>query len=98
MADTRIESRVNVLLIVAVLSTLGLLLTAAYKGWREEHGWHSGHAGEGSAIIADITVNLGGMPRQEHCQTCHPEGRAAVWDSIQSFRAQPPQYRSPFDG
>ena len=78
MARTRIESRVNILLIVAVLSTLGLLLTAGYKGWREEHGWHAGHAGKGSAIMADITVNLGGTPKQEHCLTCHPEGRPAV--------------------
>ena len=68
----------NILLIVALLSTLGLLLTAGYKGWKEEHGWHSGHARKGSAVIADITVNLGGTPKQEHCQTCHPEGRQAV--------------------
>jgi mono/diheme cytochrome c family protein len=78
MAETRIESRVNILLIVALLSTLGLLLTAGYKGWREEHGWHAGHTGKGSAIIADVTVNLGGTPKQEHCLTCHPEGRPAA--------------------
>ena len=32
----------------------------------------------GSHHIANITVNLGGTPKQEHCRTCHPEGRAAV--------------------
>ena len=72
----------NILLIVALLSTLGLLLTAGYKGWREEHGWHAGHTGKSSAIIADITVNLGGTPKQEHCLTCHPEGRPAVAGAI----------------
>ena len=89
MAHTRIESRVNVLLIVAVLSTLCLLLIAAYRGWREEHGWHSGHTGKGSAVIADITVNLGGMPQQEHCQTCHPEGRLVMGEHSMPSRNHP---------
>ncbi|OGP92553.1 MAG: hypothetical protein A2156_08760 [Deltaproteobacteria bacterium RBG_16_48_10] len=30
-----------------------------------------------SEIIADITVNLSGIPHREHCMTCHPQGNAA---------------------
>ena len=29
-----------------------------------------------SPHVANITVSLGVTPKQEHCQTCHPEGRA----------------------
>jgi hypothetical protein len=49
MAQTRIESRINVLLYGTAFH-FGLMLAAGYKGWRE-HRWHAGHAGKGSTII-----------------------------------------------
>jgi mono/diheme cytochrome c family protein len=65
------------LLLVAIFLTLSLLLVLAYKGWKEDHALHpSGHEGS-SKIIADITINLSGIPYREHCMTCHPQGKAA---------------------
>ncbi len=69
------SSTINVLLISATAACLALLLTWACKGWKEESVWHRGHGGGHGPVIANITVNLGGRPVQEHCQTCHPDGR-----------------------
>lgn len=67
-------SWINTLLFVATFLTLSLVLVAAYKGWREDRALHPGGE-KHSGIIADITVNLSGTPHQEHCLTCHPQGR-----------------------
>jgi cytochrome c2 len=64
-------------LLAATFLTLTLLVIAGYRAWREEYAWHYSHQGGVSPHIANITVNLGGTPKQEHCQTCHPQGRAA---------------------
>jgi len=65
------------LLLVAIFLTVSLLLVLAYKGWKEDHALHpSDHEGS-SKIIADITINLSGIPYREHCMTCHPQGKAA---------------------
>ena len=70
-------SWLNALLLVAIFLTLGLVLVLAYKGWKEGHALHpSDHEGS-SKIIADITINLSGIPYREHCMTCHPQGKAA---------------------
>jgi len=70
-------SWLNALLLVAIFLTLSLVLVLAYKGWQEDHALHpSGHEGP-SKIIAEITVNLSGIPYREHCMTCHPQGKAA---------------------
>ena len=52
-------------------------MVAAYRGWKEDRALHYSDQAGHSAIIADITVNLSGIPHQEHCLTCHPQGRAA---------------------
>jgi cytochrome c2 len=70
-------STVNACFFAAIGLTLFLLLVWVYKGLRDEHIWHHGHAGTYGPAIANITVNLGGTPVQEHCQTCHPDGRPA---------------------
>ena len=74
----RIESLINLLLLVSLGLTLSLLLVWAYKGWEEQSGRYYRYDKTGAHHIANITVNLGGMPIQEHCRTCHPEGRTAV--------------------
>ncbi len=66
----------NTLLFVATFLTLGLILFSAYKGWKEDRALHLGQE-DHSAMIANITINLSGIPHQEHCLTCHPQGRAA---------------------
>ncbi len=63
---------------VAIVLTLGLLILWSYKGWEEQSGRYYRYGKMGSHHIANITVNLGGSSKQEHCRTCHPEGRAAV--------------------
>ncbi len=63
---------------VAIILTLGLLILWSYKGREERSGRYYRYEKIRSHHIANITVNLGGIPRQEHCRTCHPEGRAAV--------------------
>lgn len=72
------ETTISRLLLAAVAASLALLAVWAYTGYREEHGWHHGHTHGGQAVIADMTVNLNGIPRQEHCQTCHPDGAPAA--------------------
>lgn len=70
-------SWLNALLLLTIFSTLSLALVLAYKGWKEDHVLHhSDHEGA-SRIIADITVNLSGIPYREHCMTCHPQGKTA---------------------
>ncbi len=67
----------NWLLLAASFLCLALVLALAYRGWREDHILHpTGHGGH-SGVIADISVNLGGVTHQEHCLTCHPQGKAA---------------------
>jgi mono/diheme cytochrome c family protein len=68
-------STINILFFTGVVAALSLLLAWAYRGWEEEYGWHHSHAGRDRPVIANITVNLGGKVIQEHCQTCHSEGR-----------------------
>jgi mono/diheme cytochrome c family protein len=68
---------VNWLLLTATFLTLALVLASTYRGWREDRVLHPmGEAGH-SGMIADISVNLSGLPHQEHCLTCHPQGKAA---------------------
>lgn len=70
-------SWINTLLLLATIAAVGVVVLAVYKGWREDHALHYfNHSGH-SAVISDITVNLNGIPHQEHCLTCHPQGRAA---------------------
>ncbi len=65
----------NTLLLITTFLTLGLVLISAYKGWKENRALHySGPAGH-SGVIADITLNLSGIPHQEHCLTCHFDGK-----------------------
>src|SRR4030042_1612484 len=67
----------NTVLLAAVFLTLGLLLLNVYRGWKEDRTLHySDHSGH-SEIIADISINLSGVPRREHCLTCHPQGKGA---------------------
>jgi cytochrome c2 len=70
-------SWLSALLLVAIFLTLSLALVLAYKGWKEDQVLHHSDQEEGSKIIADITVNLGGIPYREHCMTCHPQGKSA---------------------
>ncbi len=68
---------VNSLLLTAIFLTLALVLASAYRGWRDDRILHpTGHAGH-SGVIADISVNLSGVSHQEHCLTCHPQGKTA---------------------
>lgn len=69
---------VNKLLLAATLLSLGLVLFWTYKGWKEDRALHYSDAAGHYEIIADITVNLSGIPKQEHCLTCHPQGRSAI--------------------
>src|SRR3972149_5822458 len=66
-------SWINTLLFVATFLPLSLVVIAAYKGWREDRAAHYSDQAGHSGIIADITVNLSGIPYQEHCLTCHPQ-------------------------
>jgi hypothetical protein len=76
--DREGPSWLNALLLGAIFLTLCLVLILAYRGWEEDHALHhSDHEGA-SKIIADITVNLSGVPYREHCMTCHPQGKAAT--------------------
>ena len=75
--DPKGPSWSNALLCAAIFLALSLALLLAYRGWKEDHALHhSDHEGA-SEIIADITVNLSGVPYREHCMTCHPQGKAA---------------------
>jgi len=65
------------LLLAAILLTLSLALVLAYKGWKEDRVLHHSDQKGSSKIIADIMVNLSGIPYREHCMTCHPQGKAA---------------------
>ena len=67
----------NPLLLVAIFLTLSLVLVLAYVGWKEDHALHPSNYEGSSKIIADIAVNLGGIPYREHCMTCHPQGKPA---------------------
>ncbi len=67
----------NKLLLMATFLSLALVLFSAYRGWKEDRALHSSDQGGHSPIIADITFNLSGVPHQEHCLTCHPQGRSA---------------------
>jgi len=58
-------SWINILLFVATFLTLSLVLVAAYKAWREDRALHYSNREGHSEIIADITVNLSGIPHQE---------------------------------
>jgi mono/diheme cytochrome c family protein/cbb3-type cytochrome oxidase cytochrome c subunit len=49
---------------VALGLALGAVLVAAFSGWKQEHAHHAD-------MISDITVDLGGKPVREHCNTCH---------------------------
>jgi cytochrome c2 len=67
---------VNWLLLAASLLTLALVVASAYRGWRDDRVLHpTGQTGH-SGVIADISVNLSGVSHQEHCLTCHPQGKA----------------------
>jgi len=77
-------------LFVATFLTLNLVLVAAYKGWKEDQTWHYSEGAGHSEIIADITVNLGGIPHQEHCLTCHPQGRLASFPGKAAVRKEHP--------
>ncbi len=68
-------SWLNPLLLTATFLALSLVLIIAYKGWKEDRTLHPGGQGH-TSIIADITINLSGIPYQEHCLTCHPQGKA----------------------
>lgn len=84
-------SWLNSLLLTAAFLTLGLVLTVAYKGWKGDRALHHSERGAHTPLIADITVNLGGIPHQEHCLTCHPQGRAAtLWGRAGKIRNHPP--------
>jgi mono/diheme cytochrome c family protein/cytochrome c5 len=75
--DRKDPSWLSPLLLAAILLTLSLALVLAYKGWKEDRVMrHSDQKGS-SKIIADIMVNLSGIPYREHCMTCHPQGKAA---------------------
>jgi mono/diheme cytochrome c family protein len=82
MAGTAVQQRVNLALLVSAFLTVGLLLVAVLEEWEEEKLWHSGHGGGSSAMIADITIDLGGSPYQEHCQTCHPAGGSTAASNV----------------
>ena len=70
-------SWLSALLLVAIFLALSLALVLAYKGWKEDHALHHSDHEEATKIIADITINLSGIPYREHCMTCHPQGKAA---------------------
>ncbi len=70
-------SWINSLLVAATFLALSLALVSVYRGWKEDRALHYADAADHYEIIADITVNLSGIPKQEHCLTCHPQGRPA---------------------
>jgi mono/diheme cytochrome c family protein len=78
MPKRRVALLIDGLLLSALVLTVGLLVFWGYQGWEEQSGRYYRSEKIGSHPIANITVNLGGTPKQEHCRTCHPEGRAAV--------------------
>ena len=79
MTSSKDPTWLNILLLAAIFLTLCLLLLNVYRGWKEDRMLHySGPSGH-SEIIADITVNLGGLPRREHCLTCHPQGKRVTY-------------------
>ena len=49
---------------VAIVLALGAVFLAVFRGWKQEHAHHAD-------MISDITVDLGGKPVREHCNTCH---------------------------
>ncbi len=75
MTNHKDLSWLNLLLLVATFLTLSLVVGSAYHGWEEDRALHHSEPGGHSGIIADITINLSGIPHQEHCLTCHPQGR-----------------------
>ena len=77
MENHKDPSWINTLLLVSTFLTLSLALGSAYQGWEEDRALHPSEQGSHSAMIADITINLGGIPYQEHCLTCHPQGKTA---------------------
>ena len=68
-------STINIGLLASIAACLALLFAWIYSVRKEEYAWHHSHGGGPRTIIADITVNLGGTPIREQCQTCHPGGR-----------------------
>lgn len=78
VSKRRVESWIDALLLVALGLTLSLLVLWGYQGWEERSGRYYRYERVGSHHIANITVNLGGTPKQEHCRTCHLEGKTAV--------------------
>ena len=70
-------STINIALLSAIAACLALLFAWFYSVRKEEYAWHHSHGGGVRPIIADITVNLGGTPIQELCQTCHSGGSRA---------------------
>src|SRR3972149_6910042 len=75
MANSKDPTWLNILLLAATFLTLCLLLLNVYRGWKEDRTLHYSDPSGHSEIIADITVNLGGVLRREHCLTCHPQGK-----------------------
>jgi len=76
MEKRKDPSWINPLLLVSTFLTLTLVLVSAYRGWKEDGALHYVDQAGPSRIIADIAINLSGIPHQEHCLTCHPQGRA----------------------
>ncbi len=70
-------STINIALLAAIGVCLALLLVWLHSVRKEEDVWHHSHGGGPRPVITDITVNLGGTPIRELCQTCHPGGRRA---------------------
>ncbi|MGB9698227.1 MAG: c-type cytochrome [Thermodesulfobacteriota bacterium] len=74
----------------AVFLTLGLLLFWVYMGWQKERSLHYADDQGRREIIADLSLNLGGVPYREHCLTCHPQGRAGnLSGKSRSFKEHP---------
>ncbi len=80
-ANHKEPSWINILIFVATFVTLSLMLGAVYTEWKEDRALHSFAQAGHSEIISDITVNLSGTPHQEHCLTCHPQGREVILTS-----------------
>lgn len=78
MSKRRVQSLIDSLLMVAIVLALSLLVLWGYKGREEQSGRYYRYESGGAPFIANITVNLGGIPKHEHCRTCHPDGRTAV--------------------
>lgn len=87
--DPKSFSWLKTLLLIAIISTIILGMAAAYKGWKEDGVLN--YPGEGSpGVIADITVNLGGIPYREHCLTCHPRGGMVRQRRSEAIQEHPP--------